>query len=147
MRKIKPTLNTKKWKKRTKPAGFPSNSMQDLNFTIPLLPAELIPLEIQNEYVRYSSEFGPTEPTQEELFKFRSKKWREEDERGEPMGWVLEINCDASRLDRLVLVRRARLRRLTVFSSLLCRSRLHSLHVPWHSLLLKMKSCSRPSRN
>ncbi|KAM3356924.1 hypothetical protein P3S68_023645 [Capsicum galapagoense] len=36
-----------KWKKRTKSAGFPSNSMQDLNFTIPLLPAELIPLEIQ----------------------------------------------------------------------------------------------------
>ncbi|XP_047258977.1 F-box/kelch-repeat protein At3g23880-like, partial [Capsicum annuum] len=25
-----------KWKKRTKSAGFPSNSMQDLNFTIPL---------------------------------------------------------------------------------------------------------------
>ncbi|PHT39073.1 hypothetical protein CQW23_22646 [Capsicum baccatum] len=38
-----------KWKKRTKSAGFPSNSMQDLNFTIPLLPAEFIPLEIQFE--------------------------------------------------------------------------------------------------
>ncbi|KAF3620292.1 putative 60S ribosomal protein L13a-4-like [Capsicum annuum] len=41
-----------KWKKRTKSAGFPSNSMQDLNFTIPLLPAELIPLEIQGVNIK-----------------------------------------------------------------------------------------------
>lgn len=56
------------------------------------------------------------------------------------MDLVLEMNYDVFVLDRLELVSHARQRRLTMFSLLLCHSRLLIFHVPSHSSLLKMKS-------
>ncbi|KAF3664728.1 hypothetical protein FXO38_09963 [Capsicum annuum] len=50
----------------------------------------------KSEYMRYLSEFDSPSLHGSNLSKFGSKKWREEDKRREPMGWVLEMNCDAS---------------------------------------------------
>ncbi|KAM3340841.1 putative protein isoform X3 [Capsicum galapagoense] len=90
-----------------------------------------------NEYICYLFEFGSAEPTLEESIKIWSEKVAGGKKRGKPMSLVLEIIYDVFVLDGLVLVPRARLRRLTVFSLLLCLSTLQILHVPWHSLLLK----------